>query len=84
MDRLHGSTASLKDDKNKTRIWMMAAAGGDAIPMTSDEIHRSIRAGARTENISHFFPNAMKVRLKSGCWTAGAEKPNRSPKPFKT
>ena len=31
------STLSLKDDDEKTRIWMVATAGGDAIPMTSDE-----------------------------------------------
>ena len=28
------TTATLKDDKNETRIWMVPAAGGDAIPMT--------------------------------------------------
>ena len=31
------STASLKDDDNKTRIWMVATAGGNAVPMTSEE-----------------------------------------------
>src|SRR5450432_207678 len=31
------STASLIDDDNKTRVWMVATAGGDAVPMTSDE-----------------------------------------------
>ena len=31
------STASLKDDDNKTRIWMVATAGGDPIAMTSEE-----------------------------------------------
>jgi len=31
------STASLKEDENKSRIWMVAAAGGDAVPMTSEE-----------------------------------------------
>ena len=31
------STASLKDDDDKTRIWMVATAGGDAVPMTSEE-----------------------------------------------
>src|SRR5215475_10258833 len=30
------STASLKDDKNETRIWMIPSAGGDAIPMTAE------------------------------------------------
>jgi len=30
------TTATLKDDKNETRIWMIPAAGGDAIPMTAD------------------------------------------------
>ncbi len=28
-------TASLKEDKNETRIWMVPSAGGDAIPMTA-------------------------------------------------
>src|SRR5580765_6791035 len=31
------STASLKDDDNKTRIWMVATAGGDPVAMTSEE-----------------------------------------------
>ena len=31
------STSSLKDDENKSRIWMVATAGGDAVPMTSEE-----------------------------------------------
>jgi dipeptidyl aminopeptidase/acylaminoacyl peptidase len=31
------ATASLKDDENKTRIWMVPAAGGDAVAMTSEE-----------------------------------------------
>jgi dipeptidyl aminopeptidase/acylaminoacyl peptidase len=31
------STASLKDDETRTRIWMVPAVGGDAIPMTSEE-----------------------------------------------
>jgi dipeptidyl aminopeptidase/acylaminoacyl peptidase len=31
------STASLKDDEYKSRIWMVATAGGDAVPMTSEE-----------------------------------------------
>ncbi|MGA9800489.1 MAG: S9 family peptidase [Terriglobales bacterium] len=31
------STASLKDDETRTRIWMVPTAGGDAIPMTSEE-----------------------------------------------
>jgi len=31
------STASLKEDENKSRIWMVATAGGDAVPMTSEE-----------------------------------------------
>ncbi len=30
------STATLKDDKNETRIWMIPSAGGDAIPMTAE------------------------------------------------
>jgi dipeptidyl aminopeptidase/acylaminoacyl peptidase len=29
-------TASLKEDKNETRIWMVASTGGDAIPMTAE------------------------------------------------
>ena len=29
------STSSLKDDEDKTRIWMAPTAGGDAIPLTS-------------------------------------------------
>jgi dipeptidyl aminopeptidase/acylaminoacyl peptidase len=31
------STASLKDDETRTRIWMVPTVGGDAIPMTSEE-----------------------------------------------
>jgi dipeptidyl aminopeptidase/acylaminoacyl peptidase len=31
-------TSSLKDDKQKTCIWMVATAGGDALPMTSQEV----------------------------------------------
>ena len=31
------STSSLKDDEEKTRIWMVATAGGDAVAMTSEE-----------------------------------------------
>ncbi len=31
------STSSLKDDEDKTRIWMVATAGGDAVAMTSKE-----------------------------------------------
>jgi Tol biopolymer transport system component len=30
------ATATLKADKNETRIWMMPSAGGDAIPMTAE------------------------------------------------
>ena len=30
------STSSLKDDEDKTRIWMVATAGGDAVAMTSE------------------------------------------------
>ena len=29
-------TASLKDDKSRTRVWMVPAAGGDPIPMTAE------------------------------------------------
>ena len=32
------STQSLKDDEEKTRIWMVPAAGGDAVAMTSEEV----------------------------------------------
>jgi dipeptidyl aminopeptidase/acylaminoacyl peptidase len=31
------STASLKDDETRTRIWMVPTVGEDAIPMTSEE-----------------------------------------------
>jgi dipeptidyl aminopeptidase/acylaminoacyl peptidase len=31
------TTSSLKDDEDKTRIWMVATAGGDAVAMTSAE-----------------------------------------------
>lgn len=34
-------TSSLKDDKQKTGIWMVATAGGDALPMTSQEVSSS-------------------------------------------
>ena len=34
-------TSSLKDDKQKTCIWMVATAGGDALPMTSQEVSSS-------------------------------------------
>jgi dipeptidyl aminopeptidase/acylaminoacyl peptidase len=30
------NTPQLKDDKNEERIWMVAAAGGDAIPLTAE------------------------------------------------
>jgi dipeptidyl aminopeptidase/acylaminoacyl peptidase len=30
-------TASLKDDKNSERVWMVPAAGGDAIPLTAEK-----------------------------------------------
>ncbi|MGH9502697.1 MAG: S9 family peptidase [Terriglobales bacterium] len=32
------STLSLKDDEEKTRIWMVATAGGDAVPMTLEDV----------------------------------------------
>ena len=32
------STLSLKDDEEKTRIWMTPTAGGDAIPLTLEEV----------------------------------------------
>jgi dipeptidyl aminopeptidase/acylaminoacyl peptidase len=32
-------TASLKTDKNETRIWMVAATGGDAIPLTAEGVN---------------------------------------------
>jgi dipeptidyl aminopeptidase/acylaminoacyl peptidase len=30
-------TANLKDDKNKERVWMVPAAGGEAIPLTAEK-----------------------------------------------
>ena len=35
------ATASLKDDKNETRIWMVPAAGGDPIVMTAEGVSSS-------------------------------------------
>ena len=35
------ATASLKKDKNETRIWMTPAGGGDAIVMTAEDISSS-------------------------------------------
>jgi dipeptidyl aminopeptidase/acylaminoacyl peptidase len=35
------STATLKDDKNEERIWMVPAAGGPAIPLSADEVSSS-------------------------------------------
>lgn len=32
------SSTSLKDDKSETRIWMVPAAGGDAVPLTSEGV----------------------------------------------
>ena len=32
------SSTSLKDDKKLTQIWMVPAAGGDAIPFTNDDV----------------------------------------------
>ena len=32
------STLSLKDDEEKTRIWMTPTAGGDAVPLTLEEV----------------------------------------------
>src|SRR5580704_7985980 len=34
-------TASLKDDKNNERIWMVAAGGGTAIPLTAEKVSSS-------------------------------------------
>ncbi|MGA7855816.1 MAG: hypothetical protein WCA15_21035, partial [Candidatus Acidiferrales bacterium] len=34
-------TASLKDDKNYERIWMVPVSGGAAIPLTADELTSS-------------------------------------------
>src|SRR5579863_5222567 len=34
-------TASLKDDKNYERIWMVPVSGGAAIPLTADEVTSS-------------------------------------------
>src|SRR5271170_698157 len=35
------STASLKEDKTQTRIWMAPAGGGDAIAMTAEDVSSS-------------------------------------------
>ncbi len=35
------STASLKEDKNESRIWMVAGSGGDAIAMTAEGVSSS-------------------------------------------
>ena len=35
------STASLKEDKTETRIWMAPAGGGDAIVMTAEDVSSS-------------------------------------------
>jgi dipeptidyl aminopeptidase/acylaminoacyl peptidase len=32
------NSTSLKDDKDLTQIWMVPAAGGDAIPLTNDDV----------------------------------------------
>src|SRR5262252_3486620 len=32
------NSTSLKEDKGQTRIWMVATAGGDAVPLTSEEV----------------------------------------------
>jgi dipeptidyl aminopeptidase/acylaminoacyl peptidase len=34
-------TSSLKDDKNEARIWMVAVAGGDPVPMTAEGVSSS-------------------------------------------
>jgi dipeptidyl aminopeptidase/acylaminoacyl peptidase len=34
-------TATLKTDKNETRLWMVPAVGGDAIPLTSEGVSSS-------------------------------------------
>jgi dipeptidyl aminopeptidase/acylaminoacyl peptidase len=34
-------TSSLKDDKNEERIWMVAMAGGDPVPMTAEGVSSS-------------------------------------------
>ncbi len=34
-------TSSLKDDKKEERIWMVAMAGGDAVPMTAEGVSSS-------------------------------------------
>ncbi|MGA2099060.1 MAG: S9 family peptidase [Candidatus Acidiferrum sp.] len=34
-------TATLKTDKNETRLWMVPAAGGEAIPLTSEGVSSS-------------------------------------------
>src|SRR5579864_5200137 len=35
------NTSSLNDDKSEERIWMVPAAGGDAIPMTAEKVSSS-------------------------------------------
>src|ERR1700674_1923642 len=35
------NTAALKEDKNEERIWMVPAAGGDAIPLTAEGVSSS-------------------------------------------
>src|SRR5262249_16672270 len=32
------TSTSLKEDKRQTRIWMVATAGGEAVPLTSEEV----------------------------------------------
>jgi dipeptidyl aminopeptidase/acylaminoacyl peptidase len=31
-------TADLKDDKNRTRVWMISTAGGAAVPLTAEDV----------------------------------------------
>jgi Tol biopolymer transport system component len=49
------TTATLKDDKNETRIWMIPAAGGDAIPMTAEGNSSSHPRWSPDGNIWHFL-----------------------------
>ncbi len=34
-------TPSLKDDKNESRVWMVPAVGGDALPLTAEDVSSS-------------------------------------------
>ena len=65
------SSTSLKDDKNRTRIWMMPAAGGEAHPAHGRGCRSPIiRAGHPTGSFWRFFPRArtrMATTAKPRC-----------------